>query len=171
MTLDSETINLKKEIELAFADVPYPGDDDLVDGIDPESMDTAECFKGIKWQDWKEKPSQFLNPKFNSDLFFLSPAAFHYYLPLYMIFSLTDYEHANLFTGEIIMATRPASIELSEYVRKRLEVMTDRQLQIIIAFLKFIKQRHGNDWLPTYPLNEAIENVQSFINRKRSLGV
>lgn len=106
MALDSEVLRLKMEIEAAFADVPYPGDGNLVETRIPEDLDAAKFFKGVKWQDWKEKPGQLLSPEVKSYLFFLSPAAFRYYLPLYMIFTLTDYFASDLRADEVIGSVR-----------------------------------------------------------------
>lgn len=56
MAQDSMTADeLKREIEEAFADVPYPGDDQLEEPY-PSDVGGMEVFRGCRWQDWKDKP-------------------------------------------------------------------------------------------------------------------
>jgi hypothetical protein len=86
---------IRAEIRAAFAARPYPGDDRLASGPSysgdegDENGDVERFFRG---KDWREVTldailgGRALQP--NSFLFFLSPEAFVYYLPAFLIASL-----------------------------------------------------------------------------------
>lgn len=162
--MDSNILKLKAEIEAAFADVPYPGNGNLVETRNPEYLDAAKFFKGIKWQDWKEKPGQLLTPEVNSYLFFLSPAAFRYYLPLYMIFTLTDYYASDLRPDEVIGSVTLGGIDpkLREHTERRMSLMTPRQLKVILEYLEFFKREHSVDLSGSH-IDSGIENLRKLI--------
>lgn len=75
------------KIEDAFADVPYPGDEDLTDstyGEEPEAL--VEEFRGKT--DWRKLDPGFLDQApdgWGTALSFFSPNALRFYLPAYMI--------------------------------------------------------------------------------------
>lgn len=164
MALDSDILKLKSEIETAFAEVPYPGDGNLIETRIPEDQDAAEFFKGVKWQDWKEKPGQLLSPRVNGYLFFLSPAAFRYYLPLYMIFALTDYYASDSLPGEVISSVTFGGIDpkLREHTERRMSGMTSAQLKVILDYLEFFKREHAGDW-SGWHIDDGIKNLRTRI--------
>ncbi len=75
------------KIERAFAEVEYPGDDDLTDssyGEEPEAL--VNDFRGKT--DWKQLDVAFLNQApegWGSALSFFSDNALRFYLPAYLI--------------------------------------------------------------------------------------
>jgi len=79
--------NLIDKIEQAFADVKYPGDDDLTDssyGEEPAALVNDFCGK----TDRKQLDAAFLNQApdgWGSALSFFSGNALRFYLPLYLI--------------------------------------------------------------------------------------
>jgi len=162
--LDSEALKLKAEIEAAFADVQYPGDRNLVETRNSEDLDAAEFFRGVKWQDWKEKPGQLLSPVVNSYLFFLSPAAFRYYLPLYMIFTLTDYYASDLRPDEVISSVTLGGIDAKwrEHTERRMLIMTPRQLKVILEYLEFFKREHSADLSGSH-IDSGIEKLRALL--------
>ena len=164
MALDSDTLKLKAEIEAAFADVAYPGDDNLVETRIPEDLDAAAFFKGIKWQDWKEKPGQLLGTLPQGYLFFLSPAAFRYYLPLYMIFALTDYFASDILAGETVSSVALGGVDakIRAYRERRMSVMTPVQLKVILKYLEFLRREHGEEF-EAWSIDMVIENLRTLI--------
>lgn len=78
---------LISKIELAFADVTYPGDEDLTDstyGEEPAAL--IEEFRGKV--DWRVLDAEFLDlapDGWGSALSFFSSNALRFYLPAYMI--------------------------------------------------------------------------------------
>lgn len=159
-------MKLKSEIEDVFSEVPYPGDDNLVEKAYPEYLEAAAVFKGIRWQDWKECPREFLL-KATQNISFLSPAAFRYYLPLYMIQCLVDYACSYPFPGEVITMLAPSSCPGQDFLTPRLQPLTGRQLSTIISFLEYMKRAHAED-LPAYPLDEAIKAVSAVLGNKNN---
>lgn len=152
---------LKAEIEAAFAAVPYPGDADdaLVEHFCPECLETAAWFRGLKWQDWKDKPlEQFSRGR--EHLLRLTPPAFHYYLPLYMVQTLIDYMYADIATDEIVSVWAP-SPEMTEYSQKRWRLLSAREIQAVISFLEFLKTGHDAELRPE--LGEAIKNARGLL--------
>jgi hypothetical protein len=72
---------VKVEIIQAFADVPYPGDDNLTGCQDwhPEDQELAEFLRG---KDWRDLPDDYLC---GEQTFLLTQAAYHYYLPAFLL--------------------------------------------------------------------------------------
>ncbi|MBI4801750.1 MAG: hypothetical protein HY796_04410 [Elusimicrobia bacterium] len=164
MVLDSNALRLKEKIEAAFADVPYPGDNNLVETRIPEDLDAVKYFRGVKWQDWKDKPAEFLNSKANDYSFFLSPAAFRYYLPLYMILVLTDYAASGNRAGEIITSLEALGAidkKIRDHAKRQLSPMTAAQLKVILEYLEFFKRKHGADYI-IEDIDSAITNLQIY---------
>lgn len=164
MASDSDVLKLKAEIETAFADVPYPGDDHLVETRIPEDLDAAAFFKGIKWQDWKDNPRQLLGSLPQGYLFFLSPPAFRYYLPLYMIFALTDYFASDTLAGETVssVALGGADAKIRAYAERRMAAMTPVQLNVILKYLVFLRREHGEEF-KAWSIDMVIENLRALI--------
>ena len=82
---------IKQLIREAFADVPYPGDDEIVpSGSSWEYYaDTLEYFQGRT--DWRTLSIDLLNEAetgWGPALAFFTPAAFRFYLPAYLLADL-----------------------------------------------------------------------------------
>lgn len=155
---------LKAEIESAFAAVPYPGDADaaLIGHFCPECLETAALFRGVKWQDWKDKPLELFS-RGREHLLVFTPAAFRYYLPLYMVQILIDYVYADIAPDIVISTLIPLS-ESDEQCQKRYRQMSAREIQAIISFLEFLKKEYGDD--PSVAgVDEAIKTARSFIDK------
>ena len=163
--INPEALQLKLDIERVFADVPYPGDDNLIHSRYQEAIDVAEHFKGIKWQDWKDNPSQFLTMRLSGDLFWFNKEAYRYYLPLYMIQALVDIKNADLLPGEIITSLAPPANkpDLKKHVSRKIASMTPSQLKVILSYLEFFKREHEKGF-STRPIDEAIANIKRAIS-------
>ena len=79
----------RTQIEAAFADVPYPGDDNLYDGwqLDDDYDDVIRNLMGKHWRDLipRRKPPRGRETPLTKDLIFCSPAVWHFFLPTYLI--------------------------------------------------------------------------------------
>ncbi|PIS46441.1 MAG: hypothetical protein COT17_08520 [Elusimicrobia bacterium CG08_land_8_20_14_0_20_51_18] len=165
---DPEALKLKAEIEEAFADVPYPGDDNIANSGIFEDAEVTGHFKGIKWQDYKDNPSQFLNGRLSGDSFFLTNEAFHYYLPLYMIQGLIDDNNSQCLADEIITSfDASTSPEIRKHVAGRLSSITVKQLKVILVYLKFVIERIRKA-LPGYSNDSIGEAMKSVDNELRN---
>ena len=87
--LTKQAKRLRVQIEVAFADVPYPGDDRLYEGgqRDDDYDDVIRNLTGKHWRDLipRRKPPRGRSSRLNKDLCFCSPAAWHFFLPAHLI--------------------------------------------------------------------------------------
>lgn len=135
---------LKQEIAAAFADVPYPGDDGLVDGNNPYDLEAVALVAAFKGKHWKQLTPQDLR---YHELAFLSPEALHFYLPAYLIGSLYDYGQTTY--GDIIQSTvfslmlEDGDTAQDQMLRqrdlKRFAVFTPTQKRAIRSFLEYVR--------------------------------
>lgn len=123
-----------KEIEDAFSDVTYPGDDRIVDPINNyERFKIADKLKG---KDWKEIwPISVYDGMFN--LFYLTPEGFHFYLPAYMIASLRDEDGAE-FLEFVIGNLAPGETEADkEAFMEKARLFSPKQRAAIKSFVNY----------------------------------
>lgn len=87
----SVTMTVLESIELAFADVPYPGDDKIAEHKDcPECDDIREHFRGSTWRGHTVDELQ----QYQSALSLFTPEALLYFLPAFMLVSLGEWDEA-----------------------------------------------------------------------------
>jgi hypothetical protein len=133
---------LRQTIEQAFADVPYPGDDRIATCSRPECDECA----GIRWGLKALTPdliSPYVLEYHHSALALLLPEAFHYFVPMYMCYSV---EHPH---SEVAFFTRQnlGELDYEEFDLKRFCLFTAQQREAVIAFLEFLKTQEieGDD--------------------------
>jgi hypothetical protein len=85
---DPEVAELCHEIDTAFADTPYPGDDQLAGIRDDEAAENAMELRGLTWQTVHPE----LLAQCYTALNFLSDAGFRYYLPAFLFADLHECE-------------------------------------------------------------------------------
>src|SRR5690242_6376040 len=81
----NERAELEAQVRAAFANVPYPGDDNIASAGAWEPAAIAEVLRGKDWRDLKG-----VDFDFGSAPSFLTPAAFRYYLPALLLNLLED---------------------------------------------------------------------------------
>src|SRR5437870_1160801 len=108
MTLNQDQSRLRQLIERAFAPVPYPGDEDLIDSHCPECEDFARHFRGKQWNDFKDDPLVLLAIDYQEAFAFFTPRAFRYYLPLGMLVVVDFYEKADLLPQTLVLHLSPS---------------------------------------------------------------
>jgi hypothetical protein len=100
-------------IEEAFADAPYPGDENLVSdtsGTHLEAERIKSAFAGLHWRD---VPSETLKQN-RSALAFLTAAGYAFYLPAFMRLAVDEFEDADVIPGELIFTlTRPEELDVA----------------------------------------------------------
>lgn len=88
--LDEEDLlrrDMAREVEEAFADVPYPGDDKLI--TEPDVYPGIFVLPTFRGKHWREiTPAMVRQHEF--ELSCLSPEAFRFYLPCFLIPILLD---------------------------------------------------------------------------------
>jgi hypothetical protein len=146
--------HLRQQIESAFADVEYPGDDRLVSdtsGYDLECNDVAALFKGKHWKDVSLETLL----SHSGALPLLTPEAYRFYLPAYLLAGSLRYEDADVVPYDVVSSLpRAPDPELDtlfdsshqfERRRKKMEALTPLQRQAVKSFLEFLKKYHADD--------------------------
>ena len=161
--------SLKAQIQTAFADVQYPGDECLVSSSYGDEPDLLEQeFKGKS--DWRQLDPQFLDQApdgYGSALSFFSDEAFRFYLPAYLlsdidgllgqatpVFHLT-YGLRNSSKHEHVNPRLYGDRTWFEYFSDRLAAINKMQAAAVVAYLRF-KREAENFHLQA--IDEALKN-------------
>lgn len=170
MNRDEAAEALREEIEAAFGDIPYPGDDNLYHHFDPsECAHIRRIFTGKRWVEFKDRPMQVWDDGYRMVLPFLSAGAFCHFLPLFMLACVFNFKETNPMGADLIMmlTRKDDDVGFSADYDSNLMPLSRRQLDVVLAFLRFMDRRHeGEVW--TIPVADAIRSVEGFI--KRSTG-
>ena len=131
-------VALKIAIEEAFANVPYPGDDNITRcPYDcTECRRVAEFFKG---KTWTGHTVEELKP-FHIALSVFTPEAFHYFLPAFMMVSMSLYEKGDVIPDAIRFHFE-CSQEMKGHFAVRMSKFTPAQRKVIIDYLVLMERR------------------------------
>ena len=141
---------LRQEIEEAFADVPYPGDDHLVDEpYDWEAAELLECFKG---RHWKELSHEDL---FQNSLTFVGLDAYTFYLPAYLYAALDDYDRSDHVVYGLCPTTDNA--QLLQWDLRRYDRLDARQRAAVRHFLEYMRDEKRSYLLDAEEVRDALE--------------
>jgi hypothetical protein len=131
--------DIAREVEEAFANVPYPGDDRLVAYPDYyESDDVIEAFRGKHWRD--------ISPEVLSEhwasLGLFSPEAFRFYLPCYLIAALLRSDVTGMVWETVFFRLTPPESEGDKMdgFLKRINALDARQKAVIRRFVEVYVQ-------------------------------
>jgi len=150
---------IKRKIMETFAGVEYPGDDNIVydnSGYDLECNEVKAIFRGKKWQDLG-----LLTLRRNREsVFFFTPESYHFYLPSFLISILDDHDEADAITDTVLysLTTRGRSDEDKNIVLKRLALFTREEKDVIILFIKWLKDEYA-DYHSKDDLDDIAENL------------
>lgn len=81
---------LTKQVKEVFGNVQYPGDEKLTSHECWECDEIKDLFRGKPWQEWEGRPVWELAWRGGAPFSLLSPGAFHYYTPAFLIAALND---------------------------------------------------------------------------------
>jgi len=136
---------LKDEIECAFQDIPYPGDDNIAANKRDEYLERLAEFKG---KHWKDLTFEFLVPKHSSMIFFTTEA-FQFYLPAFLIVSAEFYYESDALSVNTIRdLVLPDGGKYERWKEncdefyKRFEPLNAGQKKAIRSFLEFIRDMY-----------------------------
>ena len=138
---------LKDEIEGAFQDVPYPGDDNIAANKRDEYEEGLAAFKG---KHWKDITFEFLVPYLKSSATFFTPEAYRFYLPAYLMVVAEYYFESDVLSDFIIWGLilpfegECEPWEIDEF-HKRFDSLTAKQKKAIKSFLEFIRDVYPYD--------------------------
>jgi len=155
---------LEKRIHLAFRDVPYPGDDNLIST--PEHRATCEeChdlynrFRGIWWRDTLE--DDFWHGSLDHAMSFFTASAWQYYLPAYLTHELRSSRFLSLYFG-------PADYpDLSQYERARTEILSVDQCAVIVDYLSLCVTSHLKDAISKIEDKRALDRWEQILAKKK----
>ncbi|MHC4692285.1 MAG: DUF6714 family protein [Planctomycetota bacterium] len=146
---DERLQRLKDEIEGAFRDIPYPGDDNIAANKRDEYEEGLAEFKG---KHWKDITFEFLVPYHKSSAHFLTPEAYRFYLPAYLMVVAEYYYESDALSGNIIRdLVLPDEGKYEKWKRncdefyERFEPLNAEQKRAIRSFLEFIRDVYPYD--------------------------
>jgi|SRR5579883_867570 len=129
---------LKKTIEDAFADVPYPGDENITRC----PYNCSECRRIALF--FKGKPSTGYSAEelrgYHVALSLFTPEAFHFFLPGFMLASMDSYEKGDVIPDAIRFHFE-SSHEMRDYFNVRMSKLTSEQREAIIEYLILMERK------------------------------
>ncbi len=133
-TLTKQRRQVRAQIEAAFAVVPAPGDENLCDSS-PQDDDYEDVFKDFAGKHWRDlvparKPPRRSNPLLKN-MFFCSTAAWHFFLPAYLLADLMRGETDTDFLGP----------DQYGWARSRFSRLDAAQCAAVAAFLNYAEAR------------------------------
>lgn len=110
---------LRQCIKDAFADTVYPGDQNIATNPNhcDECRETDDFFKGRHWQELSG-PNQKLQTGWGG-LSFLSPPAWRYFMPAYLMVGIGGGEYAEDAAWSALYALSPPTENLADYFQER----------------------------------------------------
>lgn len=131
---------LRRLIYIAFEKTVYPGDDNLVIGMYPPKMPdyvaVYDLYKGHKWHSFNDD-FFYSHGEVQSSIGFLTPKAFVYYLPAFMLYIISD-EWSNDINGLIDDLFCELDYEKRSLQSLIFSHMSEIQSQSVALFLDFM---------------------------------
>jgi hypothetical protein len=134
----ADFMSLQELIESAFADVPYPGDNNITRcpyRCRP-CQEVAEFFKGKTWRG--NSVEDLRDHHIALSLF--TPEAFQYFLPAFMLASLESNDQINLLP-DAIRVHFEFNIDHRDHFLIRLNRFSEPQRNVIIQFLRHMESK------------------------------
>ncbi|MBN1125758.1 MAG: hypothetical protein JXA82_12180, partial [Sedimentisphaerales bacterium] len=138
---------LTQEIESAFANVPYPGDKNIIEkGSRWEyGKNITGGLKGVDWRDLEKVSFHFETKRYVlPNPIHLTPAAYRYFLPGYMLVLIRHYHEVTSWVYFIINSLQLYSEgdNLALYHKDRLkkfEMLSPDQKRAVRHFLEYLE--------------------------------
>jgi len=135
----------------AFADVSRPHNDDIAHHADCLECDEIRAYlRGKNWEDLS-----FPELRGCQALALLTPAAFRYYLPGYMLATLSDWSEADMIPMGIVEGTK----------RNR-RIFTRPQLEAIAAYVSELGKKGPLEWRDPESIRDIIAEILGDISAK-----
>jgi len=123
-----------RQIEDAWADAPYPGDENIFTPDSYDDEDIGNYFHGTTWRGHDPVALRAHGSAFT----FFTPAAFHYWLPAFMLAAIENPDAADVILDQI-----PRSVS-NQYASKRWPLFTEPQRNAVAAYLRFQIEAFGD---------------------------
>ena len=151
-----------QQICIAFADTRYPGDRNLV----YDNSDYHLACKAVRGRflekTWKGVDTTLMKAAWGGDLSFLSPEAFRYFLPGFMIATLTTANREQRCDETLLFHIAPRETDDTQLIRgdfARIDGFTLEQRDAIRAFLHVFRDEYAD--LPDPDVDLAIRFWES----------
>ena len=148
--------DVTRQIKQAFAEVPYPGDEHLVEGHNSEAVEVADLLRGRHWQDLRLK--ELLRNR--QSVFFMTPEAIRFYLPVYLMVSLLHYEEADTIPGSVMFLFKPPATNDpcgAQRFEARFGHLTSVQREAIKQFLEYMRDEHAEDFVQAREATDLLQ--------------
>ncbi len=161
-----DVLRLKRQIEAAFGEVAYPGDD-IFESFSSEWDRLRPVLTG---RDWRQLPADLIidYAPLSSGLFPMTPQAFQYFLPGYLWICLDNPNDGGVAHIEEHLHTIFNPIPGQKWSMDRLDPLTPAQLSAVIEFLSFRLadvRRNAEKCGIVSPSGENFERCIEFISK------
>ena len=141
----AKVLILKEQVKAAFAEVPYPGDGNIVQGSSLEAKEIESFFRGKRWEEITLENLNS-NPPMDPSAgpSFMTEQAFHYYLPAYLMITIDSKPEADVipeFTVHRLSIPEIAEAERSWY-QSRVVRFTRAQRRAVKAVLEYVRDTY-----------------------------
>jgi hypothetical protein len=133
------------EIDAAFSSAPWPPPHRIIQNRrDIESQEIASILKANHWRDLPFDTVFQLR----DSLPFLSPEAFRFYLPAYMITAIRHYEDADTLPEYVVyqLASPADNTTEKHWFLQNAIGLTIEQRRAVVSFLEYMEKKHGADF-------------------------
>jgi len=143
---------VQRQIEEAYALVPYPGDEGIAYSRD--AWECPELEADFRGRHWRSVPRETLRAR-SAYLSLFSTLGLHFYLPAYLLASLEDYDGTlnedirplTIYGLTLSAEDTPLHRRLHESQLKDFAVFTPAQKRAIRAFLEYAR----DEWTDEFP--------------------
>lgn len=132
------SMSLQETIKAAFADVSYPGDNNITRcpyHCRP-CQEITDYFKGKTWEGHAVEDLR----DHHSALSLFTPEAFHYFLPAFMLASVESYDKLDILPDSIRFHFE-FDLDHREHFSIRATQFSDEQRKVIIEFLRHMEAK------------------------------
>lgn len=157
-----------EKINKAFDSAVYPGDKNIGDqppGVCLETDAIVEFFHGKQWQDITlEELQEGYKGDASACLAFMTPEAYRFYVPAYMLIALSNYNEADVTADTAINSFIPpdeSSADMYQWWEQRVGGFPPEQRETIIAFLEYMQGAHAEDY-PVHSPAEALTKLKKY---------
>lgn len=135
--MDEKTEALKTKIRAQFSDVRQPSKASITVCDCWECLALRDTFAGL---DWKTVAPEVMEQNHHLSLF--SAEAFHYFLPAYLLHSLSCFSVGSDFLSTTAYSLTPGKEEpgQAEYWKDKFRFFTDEQIDSIFEFLDLVRE-------------------------------
>jgi hypothetical protein len=123
-----------RSIDLAFGELPYPGDENIVYDNSPTHLACVKARRKLEGLHWKDVGANRLRDS-TEELSFMTPAAFRFYLPAYMNAVLSFPERLVTINEGLIWMMTLTEENRADFVNK-FSPLTQVQGRAVVMFLR-----------------------------------